>query len=94
MLDKKSALRDKMVKSQRIETRSPLAELLVRGEAEAAVERSSDLDPVVQEANSGAPQSGTAAGTDGVSSSRKRKVGLINYSLSAIHKQTKVICFI
>ena len=71
-----------------------MAELLVRGEAEAAVERSSDLDPVVQEASSGAPQSGTAAGTDGVSSSRKRKVGLINYSLSAIHKQTKVICFI
>ena len=94
LLATKKALREKIVGSQRIETRSPLAELLVRGEAEAAVERSSDLDPVVQEANSVAPQSGTAAGTDGVSSSRKRKVGLINYSLSVIHKQTKVICFI
>ena len=99
LLATKKALREKIVGSQRIETRSPLAELLVRGEAEAAGEveaageRSSDLDLVVQETNSGTLQSGTATGTDGVSSSRKRKVGLIN-SLSAIHKQTKVICFI
>ena len=76
-LDTKSALRDKMVGSQRIETRSPLAELLARGEAEAAGERSSVMEPVMQEADTGTVQSGTAAGTDGVGNSRKRKVSLI-----------------
>ena len=56
-----------------------MAELLGRGEAEAAGERSSVTEPVVQEADTGTGtvQKGTAAGTDGVGNSRKRKVSLI-----------------
>ena len=81
LLATKSALREKIVGSQRIETRNPLAELLGRGEAETAEERTAVTEPVVQEANSGTAQSGTAVGLDEVGRSRKRKVSFIIHCL-------------
>ena len=83
LLATKKALREKIIGSQRIETRNPLADLLSLGEAEAAGERSADTVPVVQEEDSGTAQSGTAAGAEGAgnSSSRKRKVSFIIHCL-------------
>ena len=84
LLATKSALREKIVGSQRIETRNPLADLLSRGEAEAAGERSAVTVPVVavvQEGDSGTAQSGTAAGAEGAGNSRKRKVSFIIHCL-------------
>ena len=95
LLATKKALREKIVASQRIETRNPLADLLSLGEAEAAGERSADTVPVVQEADSGTAQSGTAAGAEGAgnSSSRKRKVSFIIHCLPQV-KRSKVPSFI
>ena len=95
LLATKKALREKIVASQRIETRNPLADLLSLGEAEAAGERSADTVPVVQEADSGTAQSGTAAGAEGAgnSSSRKRKVSFIIHCLPQV-KRSRVPSFI
>ena len=95
LLATKKALREKIVASQRIETRNPLADLLSLGEAEAAGERSADTVPVVQEEDSGTAQSGTAAGAEGAgnSSSRKRKVSFIIHCLPQV-KRSRVPSFI
>ena len=97
LLATKKALREKIVASQRIETRNPLADLLSLGEAEAAGagQGSADTVPVVQEADSGTEQAGTAAGAEGAgnSSSRKRKVSFIIHCLPQV-KRSRVPSFI